>query len=571
MKKSLLKLLAIAPLILSIQPLSAQTPPILPREQTPSTQPLEDPDSLIRKVPNTPSETPLQTNPELPTPNLVPNPATFKVRRFKLEGSTLFSQADLDRITQPFINKDITFAEVLQVRSAITQLYADRGYITTGAYVPEQEFVEGGEVTIRVIEGSLEEIRVEGTRRLNPDYIRSRIGLVSTPLNQQRLIEALQLLRLNPLIANLSAELSTMARPGKSLLTIAVQEAPTFHGQLGLNNGRSPSVGSDRRGLQLSEDNLLGIGDRIGFAYNNTTGSNALDVGYTLPISPHNATLSFDYGTSKSNIIEQPFDILGIESKSRYSELTLRHPLHQSTRSEFAIGLVFSHRENETALSLNDIGGFPLSPGADDQGRTRLSAIRFFQEWIDRSQNQVVAVRSQFSIGLDAFNATINSSAPDSRFFAWRGQAQWLRLLGSDPDSLLLLRADVQLVDRALLTLEQFGLGGLDSVRGYRQDALLTDSGIFASAEVRLPILRIPNWQSIVSLTPFLEVGQGWNHDRPNPDPDVLLSGGLGLRWRMGDRFVARFDWGIPFISTGSSKRTLQEKGLYFSVLWNPF
>jgi hemolysin activation/secretion protein len=174
-------------------------------------------------------------------------------------------------------------------------------------------------------------------------------------------------------------------------------------------------------------------------------------------------------------------------------------------------------------------------------------------------------LRSQFSLGIDALGATINDKPPDSRFFAWRGQAQYLRLLA--PDTLLLLRSDIQLANEALVPLEQFGLGGLGSVRGYRQDALLSDNGLFASAELRIPIIRIPKWNSILQVAPFVEVGTTWNSSgRANPESNTLASTGLGLLWRTGDRFTARFDWGIPFVDLGFRKNTLQEKGLYFTV-----
>ncbi|NJR52603.1 MAG: ShlB/FhaC/HecB family hemolysin secretion/activation protein [Leptolyngbyaceae cyanobacterium CSU_1_3] len=515
-------------------------------------------------MPIVPPPDPIEPAPDLPN--------IFKVRRFRVEGSRVFSDAEIDAVTQPFLNRSITFAEVLQARSAIVDLYLQKGYITTGAFVPEQEFTDGGEVTVQVIEGTIAAINVAGTRRLNPNYIRRRIAIAATPpLNQKRLLDGLQLLRLNPLIANLSAELSASPRPGQSILNVTIQEAPSLQGQLRFDNGRSPSVGSDRRSIQLSEGNVLGLGDTISLGYTSTNGSNAWDIGYTLPITPHNTTLSFNYGLTKSNVIEEPFDLLDIESKSRYYELTLRHPLQQTITSEVAIGLTFSRRESETSIGFENIGPFPLSPGADEQGRTRVSALRFFQEWTQRSSRSVFAVRSQFSLGLDALGATINSIAPDSRFFAWRGQAQWVTLLGNSPDSLMLLRADMQFADRPLLPVEQFGIGGFDSVRGYRQDTLLTDNGLFASAEARIPLLRIPNWDSTISLTPFLELGQGWNRDRPDPDPKFLISTGLGLRWRVGDRFIARVSWGIPLVSIESEKRTLQEKGVYFSVLWNPF
>ncbi len=547
----------------------AQLPPqIIPRDQPPSTQPR--PEERLPPSPQPP--TPLTPPPLTPDDRGPEAPLVFRVRRFKVVGSSVFSPAEIDAVTQTWLNRDITFTEVLQARVAITDLYTQRGYITSGAFIPEQEFGNGDDVTIAVIEGTIDSINVIGTRRLNPGYIRSRLAIAATPpLQQSRLLEALQLLRLNPLIANLSAELASSSHPGQSTLTVTVQEAPSFHGQISLDNSRVPSVGTDRRSLALQEDNLLGLGDSIRIGYANTNGSNSLDFGYTIPVSPHNTTLSFNYGNAKSNVIENPFSILDITSRSRYYEFTLSQPLQQTPTSDVAIGLTFSRRESETRLGFEDIGPFPLSPGADDQGRTRLSALRFWQIWTQRSPRAVLAFQSQFSAGLNAFGATVNADAPDTRFFAWRGQAQWVRLLGNDPDRLLLLRADIQLADRPLLSMEQFGMGGLDSVRGYRQDALLTDNGILAAAEIRLPIVRIPQWNSTIALTPFLELGHGWNRDQPNPDPNTLLSIGLGLRWRIGQHFLARLDWGIPLISIDSDKKTLQEQGLYFSVLWNPF
>jgi hemolysin activation/secretion protein len=545
--------------------------PTIPRDLPPSTQPLEDPDTLLRRSPLPAPPLPIPTVPT--PPDRAPPTTAFQVKHFVLQGSRVFDQVQIDAITQEFLNRDISFADVLQARSRIIDLYVSKGYITTGAYVPEQDIETGGDVIIAIVEGRIEAIQIKGTQRLNPSYLRSRIFLAAEPpLNRDRLLQGLQLLRLNPLIQNLSATLEGTPRPGRSILTIEVQEADSFDVQASVNNGRSPSVGTLRRGVQIIESNLLGFADSLSLAYSNTQGSNALDLSYTVPLSPHNTTLSFSYGTSKSSVIEDPFDILDITSKSRYYELTLRQPLHESPTSELALGLTFSRRESQTKLGFANIGPFPLSTGADDQGRTSIAALRFFQEWTQRSNKQVVAARSQFSLGLNAFDATHNAETPDSSFFTWRGQAQWVRLLGNDPEALVLLRADMQLADRSLLSIEQFGLGGFDSVRGYRQDALLTDNGLFASIELRLPVARIPHWDSTIVLTPFLEFGHGWNHDfRLNPDSNTLLSTGLGVRWRVGDRFLARIDWGIPLLDLETEKRTLQEQGLYFSLLWHPF
>ncbi|WP_248277832.1 ShlB/FhaC/HecB family hemolysin secretion/activation protein [Brasilonema sp. UFV-L1] len=464
----------------------------------------------------------------------------------------------------------LSFTQLLQARSAITQLYICKGYITSGALIPEQT-LSSGVVKIQIIEGSLEGIKITGTRRLNQGYIRSRLaGARKTPLNRDRLLEELQLLQLNPRINSLSAELAAGKRFGTNLLEVKVKEANTFHSRIALDNSRSPSVGSFQRSVQLWEDNLLGIGDTINLFYANTDGSNEVDVSYTLPLTPKDTTLSFSYGYTSNNIIEKPFNALDIVSNSDKYQLTLRHPIIQTPTKEFAIGVAASHQETQTFLGFQGIGAYPISPGADNEGRTRITAVRFFQEWTQRGDVSVLALRSQFSFGIDALGSTINDIAPDSRFFAWRGQAQWVRRLPSD--MLLVLRGDVQFADRRLVTLEQFGIGGIASVRGYRQDQVLTDNGAFGSIELRLPILRIQEAQSVLQFIPFVDAGTGWNNfDGADPNPSWLVSAGFGLRFQMSDRLDARFNWGIPIISADSNERTLQEKGLYFSVIWNPF
>lgn len=539
-------------------------PPLTAPLPSPAPPPLLPPPEDLLKPP---SRTPTPTE---PLPGKVP--ATVTVKRFEVVGNTVFSPEELAKVLEPFTQKPISFTQLFQARSAVIQLYINEGYITSGAYIPPQR-LQGGVVRIQVVEGRLEDINVTGTRRLSPNYIRSRIAVnTSEPLNRERLLEALQLLQLNPLIENLSAELSAGSRPGASVLDVRVKEAQSFSTQLVLDNGRSPSVGSFRRRLQANEANFLGQGDNLNLAYTNTAGSNAFDASYAWPLNSRNGTLNLNYGTTSSDVIERPFNALDIQSAFRYYELTLRQPIVETPTQEFALGLTASRRESEASFLDFERVGFP-SPGADEEGRTQISALRFFQEWTQRNNREVIAVRSQFNLGIGALNATINQDPePDSRFFSWQGQAQWVRLLA--PETLLLLRADVQLSSTALVPIEQFGLGGLATVRGYRQDLLLADNGAFASAEVQLPILRVPQLDGIFQLAPFVDFGTTRNNssDRVASNvPDTLASVGLGLRYSQGDRFTARIDWGIPLVSIDSTAGTWQENGVYFSIQYNPF
>ncbi len=556
-------------------------PATLPSDRLPST-PLPPADI-------TPDLQPDQPLPEQPLPQLPPvddllgNPAgpntpegatgngdeTFVINSIQLAGSTVFTDADFADLFAQYTGRPVTFNELLQLRSAVTQRYVDEGFLTSGAFIPPQT-LEGGRVTVQVIEGEIEAIEVVGTNRLKPEYIRSRLGLsAQPPINANTLLEGLQRLQIDPLIETVSADLQAGVRPGTSILRVEVTEADSFALSVGLDNGRSPNIGSLRRQLTLSEGNLFGIGDRASLNYANTDGSNSLDLSYSVPISPHNTRLNFEGGISESRVIDDTFAVLDISSDAHYYEVGITHPLIETPTQELSLGLALAHNENQTRLGIDNIGPFPLSPGADNNGETRVSALRFSQDWTQRSQQQVLAARSQFNLGLGLLNATNNEGdEPDSQFFSWRGQGQWVKLLSEN--SLLFLRSDVQLSANSLLSSEQFGLGGQQTVRGYRQDALLRDNGALLSAEARFPVLRFAE-NSIVQIAPFLEAGAAWNHKDTPAGNNVLVGTGVGLLWQQDDNLSARLDWGIPLVDIDSSGDSLQDSGIYFSLKYNLF
>lgn len=235
-----------------------------------------------------------------------------------------------------------------------------------------------------MLEGRLESINVVGTRRLNPNYVRSRLAdSTRGPLNEQRLRSALQLLQLSGQVANISAELQAGSRAGFNLLLVRVKEAKTFQAEIFTDNSRSPSLGSWRRKVQVREANLLGLGDTASWVYTNTHGSNAVDFSYTLPVNARNGTVSFQLSRSKSNIARPPFDALDIEASSRTYELTYRQLIVQTPRREIAIGIGARKRVSDTSLLGED---FPLSAGADDRSRTRVAALRLFQGFTQRGE-----------------------------------------------------------------------------------------------------------------------------------------------------------------------------------------
>ncbi|NEQ97763.1 MAG: ShlB/FhaC/HecB family hemolysin secretion/activation protein, partial [Cyanothece sp. SIO2G6] len=146
--------------------------PTLPDAPPPS---LPDLDELLRS--------PLSPT---PVPDLVPDPIlddtrlTVFVERFEVMGSTVFSDAELAAVLEPFTNRELSLTELYAARSAITQLYIDQGYVLSGAFIPPQE-PENDVVQIQVIEGRLTEIQVSGNQRLRSPYIRNRLALAGDP------------------------------------------------------------------------------------------------------------------------------------------------------------------------------------------------------------------------------------------------------------------------------------------------------------------------------------------------------------------------------------------------------
>ena len=360
-------------------PLLAQTPfPDIIRPDRP------DPPNLPKPEPLPPLEDllPPPTTPLNPQVPAIKAPERITVKKFEVKGNTVLNKQEIEKILAPYIGRSLTFSELFQIRDLITQLYVNQGYITSGALIPPQT-IKNGVVTIQIVEGGIETVNVTGTKRLNSNYIRLRLPK-SQPLNQQRLLQALQLLQLNPLIENISAELATGSRLNTTVLNVRVSEAKTFSTQLIVDNGRSPSVGSFRRQVGFTQANFLGLGDGISLTYSNTDGSNGIDGIYTLPINSRNGTISLSGGFNDSNVIEEPFNALDIIGNSRYYELTLRQPVMETPNEIFTLGLTASRLESDISSDVLEDVEYPLpllSPGADENGRTKVSAIRFFQQF----------------------------------------------------------------------------------------------------------------------------------------------------------------------------------------------
>ncbi|NEQ50067.1 MAG: ShlB/FhaC/HecB family hemolysin secretion/activation protein [Leptolyngbya sp. SIO3F4] len=487
---------------------------------------------------------------------------SFQANEINVVGNTVL-QTEIDEQVACYVGQEIRLSDLFNLRSRITKLYLEAGYITSGAFVPNNQDLTNGTVQIQVVEGEIEELQINGLTRLRKSYVRDRLArAMAAPFNQRDLEQGLQLLQIDPALERVNAELTAGNGPGKSLLILDLQEADTFALSLGTDNYRSPSIGSSGVNVGLTVRHPLGVGDTLTTSYGKTDGLDLYDVSYAIPVNANDGTLRFRASNSDSRIVQDDFRDVGIRSDTTTLSAGFRQPIIQTPSEEFALGLDFDWKRSESFI-LDDIPfSFSLGP---EEGKSQVSALRFYQDWVKRSQSRVLAARSQFSVGLDIFDATTNNSGIDGRFFSWLGQFQWIEQVS--PRFLVLTRVGAQLTPDGLLPIERFSLGGIGTVRGYSQNQLVTDNAVTGSVEFRIPVTKDPNK---IQLTPFLEAGIGWNNEIPDPDPSFIAGLGLGMRWTISPDLSLRVDYGIPLVDVDDTGDSLQENGLYFLLNYQP-
>jgi hemolysin activation/secretion protein len=490
------------------------------------------------------------------------------VTKIEVTGSTILGAKEIEPITKPLEGRTVTLDELRNAADSITQIYLDRGYITSRAILVDQ-VIENGIVQIRVVEGSVEKIDIEGNRRLNAAYVRSRVALgAGTPLRQDRLEDQLRLLKADPLFANVEASLRPGTQLGQSILTVRVTEAQSFYGLVGSDNYSPPSVGPVRLGGIVGYRNPTGLGDEISVSYFGATtgGSNQYDFNYRVPLNAMNGTLQLRVAPSNNRITDDQFGFLDISGETELYEVSFRQPLVRSPREEFALSLGFSYQDGQTFI-FNGLP-FPFGIGPDADGNSRVRVLKFGQDYVKRDLQGAWALRSQFSVGLDVFNATTNDSpVPDGRFFSWLAQLQRVQRISED--NLLIAQLDVQLTPDSLLPSQQFVIGGGQSVRGYRQNARSGDNGIRFSLEDRIVVHRDEAGIPVLQFAPFFDAGLIWNkEDNPNelPDQTFLAAFGLGILFQPLPQFSIRLDYAPPLINLDDRGGNAQDDGFYFSV-----
>ena len=527
------------------------------QDDRPSNQRIERPGF----EPDAPAPLEGETGPVEPTALPSGAPLSFVLEGVDFEGNTAFPTERLQAEVASLVGRRIDTQDLLAARDRLTRLYVDAGFATSGATLPDQSLADG-RVRFRIVEGRIGEIEVRGARRFRDDYFADRLAWAArAPVDVGRIETLLRRFQRDDRIRRVDARLEATEEVGVGRLLLVVEEDRQLDVRVATENDRSPAVGEEGAILAASLANLAGRGDR--FSTTSTFTHGLIDLGgrYMIPVSASDARVELIARWSTANVEEWPFRPLDIESESLTLGIRGVQPVFEIGRWSGEVGLGFDWRSGRSTL---DESLFCFQPEVTDCTPS-VSVVRSFGHLRYRGPRSAFAIRSTLSWGTGWFGATTRpGGGPDGRFVAWLAQAQWARR--TPFDGTLITRFDLQLTEDPLLTFERIAVGGARTVRGYRPNQNVRDSGFAGSVEWSWPVWKRPLGKAYVELAPFFDFGHAWN-ERNDPGDNWIASAGTGLLMRPLDRVEARLDWGARLLGVDRIGSGLIDHGLHFRVV----
>lgn len=471
-------------------------------------------------------------------------------------------------------------------REIIANGYLNSGLLITGLSVQEGtqrlniRIVWGGLVSAKPGELPIEVVWAEGrTNGLNVGYISKRLAATQrVPLSGPSLEREFRLLADDPAIASINVDLRPGTMAGQATLGVTVKPQDRVDLYSSFANSRSPSVGGERVAVGASIRNALIAGDVFTAEFGLTGDRADYNSSYAAPLSGNGTWLTLRGGKNDAAVVDKALQILDIKSREWNVEAGIAHrfvdePLLPApeggwiSAERLTFGASVARRSSRTYLF-----GIPFSfsPGAVD-GISTYTVTRFTADWLQRGISHVIAVSVTGTLGLDGSGSDIPGVIrPSERFKTAVVQANYARRLNHSGLELR-LHALGQMASSQLYSGELLSLGGEFSVRGYRENLLLADSGAVGSIELVQPFTigrRNSNFNhGAFSIGVFADGGLARNHSAPKPRPGEIASVGAVLNWVPSDAISASISYGEALINpVGLAQRNLQDHGVHFRI-----
>jgi hemolysin activation/secretion protein len=475
----------------------------------------------------------------------------FPIRGFELQGDVPLSSSDTSRILSPFIRSDSTLETLQQAAAALETAFRDKGYALHRVTLPPQEV--GETVRFVVTKFVIGKVTVENPGAFSEANIRASVPELreGTAPNFQKLAVQTALANESP-SKQLQVSLKESEEPEKIDANLLVKPTSPLTFSASLDNSGSQATGNDRLALVGAYSNLFDRDHLASFAY--TTSIERTDqvkqfgLNYRIPVYQYGGMLAASY--TNSDVVGN-FGTFSSTGAGETYGINYSHyfPPNGGRKTFATIGLdqklfKVSKINDQTIPGQMDRGSQPLTLSYSAKVEADTVVWGYSADWANNIPgspgNSLEAYKTE-----DARIDTVNWSL-------LRLNANYLSAIGST-GWLAGVRGQMQYTENPLISGEQFGLGGVSSVRGVNDRVLSGDRGAAVSFEVTTP-----------ELTPGLRVlgfvDAGWM-DSINVAAtstgkiatDQLASAGLGLRYGLGQASIS-LDWGSVF--TGSSMPT---------------
>ena len=458
----------------------------------------------------------------------------FTIKGFNITGENPLADGDTSRVLAPFLRTDATLETLQKATTALEAALRDKGFALHRVVLPPQDV--GATVTLNIVKFVIGTVTLEGNTSYSNDNIRA-----SLPELVEGAAPNFNKLAVQTAIANESQgkQVQLTLKEGqvadKIDAKIVVKESKPWSFSLGLSNTGSNATGNDRFTLSGGHANVLGLDHQFVGAYTTSLERSAdvkqIGLNYRIPLYRLGAVVGLSL--TRSDVVGN-FGDFSSSGAGETLGLNYSHYLapHSGNRSFVSVSL------DDKLFKASTINGVAVQTGR----RSRPLTLGYNA----RAESDTAAwgYSTDLAFNLDsgadnnlAAYLTEDARITTSNWRALRGAGNYLTSFGGG--WLWSVRGQFQYSADALISGEQFGLGGAASVRGTGERPIAGDSGLFASTEVStkelMPGLRVLGF-----------VDAGWlsnNNPNGNPKPssDSLSSVGLGLRYSSNEVSKAGF------------------------------
>lgn len=495
----------------------------------------------------------------------------FVIMNIVLEGAYSLSDEERQELTRPFLGKCLGLVEIRELMRVVTNFYIDKGYVTTRAYIPQQD-MSTGILKLLIIEGITSDLELE-QKDVRTNLATAFPGLKGKILNIRDIEQGLD--QINRLQSNNAVmELIPGSEPGKTNILIKNQPGPAETGTLALDNYGSESTGNNRATLTLGFDNPLGINDYwfLSLSRNASAGNNPLSqstmLNFDIPYGYFNFTGTYSQSKYKS-LITTPVQTLVTSGGTHTPSLGVQYVLDRSQTDKFTLSSQLVHTNTK-----NYIEGSLLTSSSRKQSVLNVDLTRVFSA-LDGSWT----VSGGISKGLEWLGAVELPNAgvgtvPREKFIKLNLSASYTRpfkLMDSNASWSSSIKA--QHTGNFLYGSQQIAIGGLYTVRGYDGTSIAGDRGLYWRNDVGLsfPGFTDPTTSKLMGkFQIYFALDAGYIDDREGQSGGALAGAAIGLR-NLGGQVKFDFVYGEPVRSSKriSDRAPIEDHAVYLKMTLN--